>query len=267
MRRSIFEDEHSAFRESARTFFKREAVPHTEEWETAGLVDRSFWTKAAESGFVGFEAPEQYGGLGLNDFRFNAILNEEVAYAGAVGDNFSLENDIICPYLVELTNDEQKERWLPRFTRGDAIVAIAMTEPGAGSDLQAMSAGAQRDGDEYILNGSKTFVTSGIQADLVIVAARTARSGGRHGFSLLDSRGRHGGLRPRPQARQDRPPRPGHGGALLQPGPRAGGEPARRGGHGPLLPEGGASARAPLDRRGGRGRRGARPGADARLRP
>jgi acyl-CoA dehydrogenase len=185
VRRTIFEDEHAAFRDSARTFFEREAVPHTQAWETAGLVDRGFWTKAAESGFVGFEAPEEYGGLGLADFRFNVILNEEVAYAGAVGDNFSLENDIIAPYLVNLTNADQKERWLPPFTRGEAIVAIAMTEPGAGSDLQAMSASAQRDGDHYILNGSKTFVTSGIQADLVIVAARTARSGGRDGFSLL----------------------------------------------------------------------------------
>ena len=185
MRRAIFEDEHAAFRESARTFFEREAVPHIEEWEAAGLVDRSFWTKAAESGFVGFEAPEEYGGLGLKDFRFNAILDEEVAYTGSVGDNFSLENDIVSPYLVDLTTAEQKERWLPPFTRGETIVAIAMTEPGAGSDLQAMSASAQRDGDDYILNGSKTFVTSGIQADLVIVAARTARSGGRDGFSLL----------------------------------------------------------------------------------
>ena len=185
MRRTIFDDEHRSFRESARAFMTREAVPHTEEWEAAGIIDRSFWVKAAESGFVGFEAPEQYGGLGISDFRFNAILDEEVAYAGAVGDNFSLENDIIAPYLVELTNEEQKERWLPGFTKGDIIVAIAMTEPGAGSDLQAMSASAQRDGDHYLLNGSKTFVTSGLQADLVIVAARTSDGGGRQGFSLL----------------------------------------------------------------------------------
>ena len=185
MRRTIFDDEHRSFRESARAFMTREAVPHTEEWEAAGIIDRSFWVKAAESGFVGFEAPEQYGGLGISDFRFNAILDEEVAYAGAVGDNFSLENDIIAPYLVELTNEEQKERWLPGFTKGDLIVAIAMTEPGAGSDLQAMSASAQRDGDHYLLNGSKTFVTSGLQADLVIVAARTSDGGGRQGFSLL----------------------------------------------------------------------------------
>ena len=185
MRRTIFDDEHRSFRESARAFMTREAVPHTEEWEAAGIIDRSFWVKAAESGFVGFEAPEQYGGLGISDFRFNAILDEEVAYAGAVGDNFSLENDIIAPYLVELTNEEQKERWLPGFTKGDLIVAIAMTEPGAGSDLQAMSASAQRDGDDYLLNGSKTFVTSGLQADLVIVAARTSDGGGRQGFSLL----------------------------------------------------------------------------------
>ena len=152
---------------------------------TTSTASKGRDAQAAESGFVGFEAPEQYGGLGISDFRFNAILDEEVAYAGAVGDNFSLENDIIAPYLVELTNEEQKERWLPGFTKGDLIVAIAMTEPGAGSDLQAMSASAQRDGDHYLLNGSKTFVTSGLQADLVIVAARTSDGGGRQGFSLL----------------------------------------------------------------------------------
>jgi acyl-CoA dehydrogenase len=180
MQRTIFEDEHNDFRDSVRGFLAKEAVPHTEEWETSGMVDRDFWRKAADHGFVGFEAPEDCGGLAIDDFRFNAVIDEEVAYAGAVGDNFSLQNDIIVPYLLELTDDEQKRRWLPGLTSGDLVFAIAMTEPGAGSDLRAMSASARRDGDGYVLDGSKTFVTSGIQADRVIVAART-----EHGFSLF----------------------------------------------------------------------------------
>jgi len=177
MRRTIFEPEHDHFRESVRTFIAKEAVPYTEEWERAGMVDRSFWRKAAESGFVGFEAPEEYGGLGLVDFRFNAILDEEMAYAHAVGDNFSLENDIVCPYLVDLCTDEQRARWLPPFVRGELIVAIAMSEPGMGSDLRAMTTTAKPADGGWVLNGSKTFVTSGIQADLVIVAAKGADGG------------------------------------------------------------------------------------------
>jgi acyl-CoA dehydrogenase len=185
MRRTIFDDEHDAFRASVRTFLKRVAVPHLDEWEKAGIVDRSFWTSAAAAGFVGFEAPEEFGGLGLEDFRFNAIIGEEVAYAGVVSDNFAIENDIVAPYLIDLTTREQKQRWLPGFTAGELVVALAMTEPGAGSDLKAMSATATYEGGHYILNGSKTFVTSGIQADLVIVAARTSDGPARSAFSLL----------------------------------------------------------------------------------
>src|SRR4051812_21637559 len=185
MQRTIFEEEHQAFRESFRTFLAREALPHTEEWEAAGMVDRAFWRAAGEHGFVGFEAPEDCGGLGIHDFRFNAVIDEEGGYAGAVGGNFSLQNDIILPYLLELGSDEQQRRWLPAFTRGELVFAIAMTEPGAGSDLRAMSASARREGDGYVLDGSKTFVTSGIQADVVIVAARTPQGGGGAGFSLL----------------------------------------------------------------------------------
>jgi acyl-CoA dehydrogenase len=184
VKRGIFEDEHDEFRQSVRRFLAAEAVPRTEEWEAEGMVDRGFWRRAAQCGFVGFEMPEEHGGVGISDFRFNAIVDEEVAYAGAVGDNFSLQNDIIAPYLLELASDEQKARWMPGFTSGDLVFAIAMTEPGAGSDLRAMSATARRDGDEYVLDGSKTFVTSGIQADLVIVAARTVQ-GGNEGYSLL----------------------------------------------------------------------------------
>jgi acyl-CoA dehydrogenase len=185
MRRTIYDDVHKEFRESVRAFLEREAVPYADEWEERGMVDRSFWRKAAAAGFVGFEAPEEHGGIGVSDFRFNAIIDEEVEYLGVVSDNFALENDIVAPYLIELANEEQQRRWLPKFTSGDLVVAIAMTEPGAGSDLQGMSATARRDGDVYMLNGSKTFVTSGIQADMVIVAARTSQGGAREGFSLL----------------------------------------------------------------------------------
>jgi acyl-CoA dehydrogenase len=177
MKRTIFEPEHDDFRASVGAFIAREAVPHTEEWESAGMVDRSFWSNAAKLGFVGFAAPEEHGGLGVRDFRFNAILDEEMSYAGAVGDNFSLQNDVLCPYLLDFTTPEQQERWLPGFTSGKLVAAIAMSEPGMGSDLRSMATLARRTDDGYVLNGSKTFVTSGIQADLVIVAARLEADG------------------------------------------------------------------------------------------
>ena len=172
MRRTIFEAEHEDFRESVRGFLRKEAVPRTQEWEAAGVIDRGFWRKAAAQGFVAFSAPEQHGGLGIDDFRFNAIIDEECAYTGAATDNFALVNDIVTPYLLDLTTAEQRERWLPGVTTGETVPAIAMTEPGTGSDLRAIAATAKPDGDGWRLNGSKTFVSSGIQADLVIVAAR-----------------------------------------------------------------------------------------------
>jgi acyl-CoA dehydrogenase len=185
MRRTIFDNEHRDFRDSVRTFLRREAVPNTGAWEAAGMVPRSFWIKAAQAGFVGFEAPEEHGGLGLSDFRFNAILDEEVEYAEVAGDNFSLENDIVAPYLIELADEQQQARWLPRFTAGELVVAIAMSEPGAGSDLQAIRTQAVHADDGYVLRGSKTFVTSGIQADRVIVAARTGNGSAREALSLF----------------------------------------------------------------------------------
>jgi acyl-CoA dehydrogenase len=171
MKRTIFDDVHDDFRDSVRRFLEKEAVPHTEEWEAAGAVDRGFWRKAAAQGLVGFPAPEELGGAGLSDFRFNAVLDEEIAYTGAVGDYLNLLNDIIAPYLLDLTTPEQRERWLPGVTSGETICAIAMSEPGAGSDLRGMQATARRRDGGYALSGSKTFVTSGITADLVIVAA------------------------------------------------------------------------------------------------
>jgi acyl-CoA dehydrogenase len=183
VRRTIFTPEHDMFRTSVRTFIEREAAPHTEKWEAEGMVDRQFWRRAGEAGFVGFEVPEHLGGAGVRDFRFNTILDEEMMYAAAVGDGFAMANDILAPYLIELTTEEQKARWLPGFTSGELIAAIAMTEPGAGSDLRGLQATADVDGDEYVVNGSKTFITSGISADLVIVVARASDADGR--FSLL----------------------------------------------------------------------------------
>jgi alkylation response protein AidB-like acyl-CoA dehydrogenase len=171
MKRTIFSDVHDDFRASARGFLEREAVPHTQEWETAGTVDRAFCRKAAAQGLVGFAAPEELGGASLADFRFNAVLSEEVAHTGAVGDYLGLLNDIIAPYLLDLTSDEQRERWLPGVTSGESICAIAMSEPGAGSDLRGMTSRATRRNGHYALSGSKTFVSAGISADLVIVAA------------------------------------------------------------------------------------------------
>jgi alkylation response protein AidB-like acyl-CoA dehydrogenase len=175
--RAIFEDHHHDFRKSVRGFLLAEALPYTERWEAEGLVDREFFRKAAAQGMIGFMAPEEYGGAGIDDFRFNVIIDEEYCYTGAVGDNLNLTNSILAPYMLDLTTDEQKARWVPRWTSGDLIPAVCMTEPGAGSDLRGMQATASWTGDHYVLNGSKTFVTSGIQADLVFVAANVIQDG------------------------------------------------------------------------------------------
>jgi alkylation response protein AidB-like acyl-CoA dehydrogenase len=177
MRRTIFEDEHERFRESVRGFLTKEAVPHTQAWESAGMVDRAFWRSAAAHGFVAFQAPEHLGGLAIDDFRFNAIIDEEVAYTGTVGDGFALVNDIVAPYLIDLTSEPQRERWMPAVTSGEIVPAIAMSEPGAGSDLRGITSTATWKADHWSLSGTKTFVTSGIQAELVIVAAKIKREG------------------------------------------------------------------------------------------
>jgi acyl-CoA dehydrogenase len=177
LRRNIFSDEHDEFRASVRGFLQREGAPRAADWERAGIIDRDFWRKAADLGFVGFAAPEEYGGAGVRDFRFNAILDEEVVYTGTVTDAFSLTNDIVLPYLIDIASPEQHARWLPHLVRGERVCAIAMSEPGAGSDLRGIRASARWTGGAYRLSGSKTFVTSGIQAELVIVAARAEREG------------------------------------------------------------------------------------------
>ncbi|MDP5182127.1 acyl-CoA dehydrogenase family protein [Blastococcus sp. BMG 814] len=182
---ALYEAEHESFRAMLRDFLAKEVTPHHDEWERAGVVDRAVWLRAGEQGLLGMDVPEEYGGGGVKDFRYNAILSAEVSRAGASGLGFTLQNDVVAPYLIGLTTDEQKRRWLPGLVSGEIITAIAMTEPGAGSDLQGLRTTARRDGDEWVLNGSKTFITNGINADLVIVVARTDPEAGARGFSLL----------------------------------------------------------------------------------
>ena len=187
MQRTIFEPEHDLFRESFRAFVGKEIKPHFLEWEAAGIVDRELFRQAGASGFLCMDAPEAYGGGGVKDFRYNQIISEEIQYAGVAGAGagITLHNDICLPYYLNLANEEQLGRWLPGICSGELITAIAMTEPGIGSDLASMSTTAIRDGDRYILNGSKTFITNGINSDLVIVAAKTDPSQKHKGMSLL----------------------------------------------------------------------------------
>ena len=184
MRRELFDAEHEAFRESARAFITKELVPRQEEWEAAGVVSRDVWLAAGKQGFLGMAVDEEYGGGGVDDFRFNAIFDEELVSAGVSGFGVPVHNDINVPYL-NLATEEQKRRWLPGFCSGEIITAIAMTEPGAGSDLQGIRTTAVRDGDEYVINGQKTFISNGILADLVIVVARTDPDAGHKGISLI----------------------------------------------------------------------------------
>jgi alkylation response protein AidB-like acyl-CoA dehydrogenase len=183
--REIFTDEHEAFRRSVRTFLEREVVPHHAQWERDGQVPRELWTRAGEAGLLCFDVPEEYGGPGVRDFRYNMVVAEELTRAGASGPGFAVHTDIIVPYLTALGTEEQKRRWLPGCVAGETITAIAMTEPGAGSDLQGLRTSAVDKGDHYVLNGAKTFISNGILSDLVIVVARTDPEAGHLGFSLL----------------------------------------------------------------------------------
>jgi alkylation response protein AidB-like acyl-CoA dehydrogenase len=183
--RTLFEPEHELFRESFRKFLEQHVAPHHEQWEHEGIVDRAVWLEAGKQGFLGMAVPEEFGGGGVKDFRYNAILTEETVRGQYSGLGFSLHNDVIAPYLLDLANDEQKRRWLPGFCTGEIITAIAMTEPGTGSDLQGIKTRAVKDGDDWILNGAKTFITNGINSDIVIVVAQTDPEKGAMGFSLL----------------------------------------------------------------------------------
>ncbi len=184
-RHSIYEQEHEDFRQTARTFLEREVKPYHDQWEKDGQVDREVWRKAGGAGLLCFDVDEQYGGAGVKDFRYNVVFTEEITRAGASGVGFPVHNDVIVPYISALADDEQKQRWLPGLVSGDLVSAIAMTEPGAGSDLQGIRTSAVDKGDHYVLNGSKTFISNGILSDLVIVVARTDPDAGHQGISLL----------------------------------------------------------------------------------
>ncbi|RDH76561.1 acyl-CoA dehydrogenase [Mycolicibacterium moriokaense] len=183
--RTLFEPEHELFRESYRAFLERHVAPYHDQWEQDKIVDRGVWLEAGKQGFLGMAVPEEFGGGGNPDFRYNAIVAEETTAGRFSGLGFALHNDMVAPYLLRLANQEQKARWLPKFCTGELITAIAMTEPGAGSDLQGIKTRAVKDGDDWILNGAKTFITNGINADLVIVVAQTNPDKGPLGFSLL----------------------------------------------------------------------------------
>ncbi|WP_131738523.1 acyl-CoA dehydrogenase family protein [Actinomadura roseirufa] len=185
MAREIFTAEHEAFRDMVRSFIEKEIAPYHAQWEKDGVVSREVWRAAGRQGLLGIEMPEDLGGGGNPDYRYYVVLNEELARAGAHGPGFAVHNDINGGYLRQLANEEQKARWIPGYCSGELVTAIAMTEPAAGSDLQAIKTTAVRDGDAYVVNGSKTFISNGILADLVIVVAKTDPSAGAKGVSLL----------------------------------------------------------------------------------
>jgi alkylation response protein AidB-like acyl-CoA dehydrogenase len=183
--REIFTQEHESFRTTVGAFLDKEMVPFHDQWEKDGIVDREVWKKAGALGLLGLQLDEEYGGGGTPDFRYNVVIGEEMTRRGVYGAAFPLFNDMIAPYLAASANDEQKKRWFPGLCSGELIAAIAMTEPGAGSDLQGIRSTAVDKGDHYVLNGSKTFISNGILADLVIVVARTDPEAGHQGISLL----------------------------------------------------------------------------------
>ncbi|MDT4919609.1 MAG: acyl-CoA dehydrogenase [Pseudonocardiales bacterium] len=175
MKREHYTDDHLAFGDAFRAFVDKQIVPHYLEWEEDGITPREIFLEAGRSGFLGMSVPEEYGGGGVDDFRFNQILDEQIADAGITGSGLglSLHNDTCLPYFLSFADADQKQRWLPGIASGELITAVAMTEPGAGSDLAGMRTTAKRDGDHYVVNGSKTFITNGINSDLVITAVKT----------------------------------------------------------------------------------------------
>lgn len=185
MPRRLFEPEHESFRDSFRSFLEREILPHYPAWERARMVSRQAWALAGSQGFLCMDVPEEYGGSGVDDFRYNLIVTEELSRVGAPGVGYPLHTDIVVPYLTKFGTPDQKRRWLPGAVTGETITAIAMSEPAAGSDLQGIQTTAIRQGDHYLLNGQKTFISNGILSDLVVVVARTDPAAGHKGISLV----------------------------------------------------------------------------------
>jgi acyl-CoA dehydrogenase len=184
--RAVYDEEHQQLRESVRRFAAAKIAPEFQRWEDAGIIDRSLWAAAGEAGLLCAQVPEDLGGAG-GDFRHNAVVIEELSYSGFAGPatDFSVHNDVCCGYLLSYGSPEQKKKWLPRMVSGETVCAIAMTEPGTGSDLQGIRTRAERQGDEFVISGQKTFISNGQMCDLVIVVARTTPEGGSRGMSLL----------------------------------------------------------------------------------
>ncbi|MBK6763015.1 MAG: acyl-CoA dehydrogenase family protein [Micrococcales bacterium] len=186
MKRTIYTEDHEAFRASARTWVDREVRPRMDEFIEAKAFPRDIWISAGKQGFLGLEIPEAFGGSQADDYRFNAVLSEELSrVSAALSSCLGIHADIVAPYLADLCTEEQKERWLPRFCSGEIVTAIGMTEPSGGSDLAALKTTAVQDGDVWVLNGSKTFITNGYSADLIVVAARTTPGSGAKGITLF----------------------------------------------------------------------------------
>jgi alkylation response protein AidB-like acyl-CoA dehydrogenase len=189
MKRTIYDEDHEAFRGSVREFLERSVIPHVDEHAAQKALPRDFWLEAGKQGLLGLEIPDVYGGQleeGAGDYRFNAVLMEELSKVNAaLSSCVGIHADIVAPYLVELTTEEQRQRWLPGVASGEILTAIGMTEPSGGSDLAALRTTAVRDGDDWVLNGSKTFITNGYSADLVVVAARTSPEKKAKGITLF----------------------------------------------------------------------------------
>ena len=186
MKRTIYDSDHEAFRDSVRAFLDREVKPHLADHADAHAMPRAMWLAAGKQGFLGLEIPESHGGSEAGDYRYNAVLTEELAKVNmALASCIGIHADIVAPYLVHLTTEEQRERWLPRFCTGELLTAIGMTEPSGGSDLASLRTTAVKDGDAWVLNGSKTFITNGYSADLVVVAARTSPEKKARGITLF----------------------------------------------------------------------------------
>jgi alkylation response protein AidB-like acyl-CoA dehydrogenase len=187
VRRTLYGPDHEAYRETVREFLARDVVPHQLDWDRQRMIDRTVFARAAKAGIYGLQIDERFGGAGEHDYRYRMVVCEELArvFAFSFGLTVSLQDDLVLHYLLDLTTDEQKQRWLPGFACGELIGALAMTEPGAGSDLKGIRSSARRDGDRWILNGQKTFISSGIMADVVVIAARTDPEGGSRAFSLF----------------------------------------------------------------------------------
>ena len=186
MKREIYNEDHEDFRSAVRSWLERDVIPNSEQYIKDKALPREFWLKAGENGFLGLAIPEEYGGAGADDFRFNAVLAEELAKVNAALPTcVGIHSDITAPYLVELGTEEQKQKYLPLVASGECLLAIGMTEPSGGSDLAALKTTAVRDGDEWVINGSKTFITNGYSCDLVITAVRTAPELGPKGITLF----------------------------------------------------------------------------------